>query len=132
VTLYRIGVVKQATETTTYVSIDGGMSDNPRPQLYGARYTALLANRAGEEPAGPYTVCGKHCESGDVLIDRVALPEPRRGDLLAVPGTGAYTLGMGSNYNAVPRPAAVVVGSGEARLIRRRETLEELLALEEA
>jgi diaminopimelate decarboxylase len=132
VTLYRIGVVKQATETTTYVSIDGGMSDNPRPQLYGARYTALLANRAGEEPAGPYTVCGKHCESGDVLIDRVALPEARRGDLLAVPGTGAYTLGMGSNYNAVPRPAAVVVGSGETRLIRRRETLEELLALEEA
>jgi diaminopimelate decarboxylase len=132
VTLYRVGVVKQATETTTYVSIDGGMSDNPRPQLYGARYTALLANRAAEEPAGTYTICGRHCESGDVLIDRVALPEPRRGDLLAVPGTGAYTLGMGSNYNAVPRPAAVLVGSGEMRLIRRRETLGELLALEES
>ncbi len=109
VTLYRVGVVKQATESTTYVAIDGGMSDNPRPQLYGARYEALLANRADEEPSGAYTVCGKHCESGDVLIDSVQLPEPRRGDLLAVPGTGAYTLAMGSNYNAVPRPAAVLV-----------------------
>jgi diaminopimelate decarboxylase len=131
VTLYRVGVVKQATEVTTYVSIDGGMSDNPRPQLYGARYTALLADRADEEPAGTYTVCGKHCESGDVLIERVALPEPRRGDVLAVPATGAYTLGMGSNYNALPRPAAVLVGAGRSRLIRRRETLEGLLGLEE-
>jgi diaminopimelate decarboxylase len=130
VTLYRVGVVKRVTETTTYVAVDGGMSDNPRPQLYGARYSALLANRAGEEPAGSYVVCGKHCESGDMLIESVALPEPRRGDLLAVPGTGAYTLGMGSNYNAVPRPAAVLVANGEARLIRRRETTDDLLALE--
>jgi diaminopimelate decarboxylase len=130
VTLYRVGVVKRVTETTTYVALDGGMSDNPRPQLYGARYSALLANRAGEEPAGSYVVCGKHCESGDVLIDSVALPEPRRGDLLAVPGTGAYTLGMGSNYNAVPRPAAVLVANGEARVIRRRETTDDLLTLE--
>ena len=131
VTLYRVGVVKQATETTTYVSIDGGMSDNPRPQLYAARFAATLAGRMDEEPAGTYTVCGKHCESGDVLIERVALPEPRRGDLLAVPGTGAYTLGMGSNYNALPRPAAVLVVGGHSRLIRRRETLDDLLALEE-
>ena len=131
VTLYRVGVVKRATETTTYVSVDGGMSDNPRPQLYGARYAAMLAGRADEAPAGTYTVCGKHCESGDVLIERVALPEPRRGDLLAVPGTGAYTLGMGSNYNALPRPAAVLAAGGHARLIRRRETLDDLLTLEE-
>ncbi len=130
VTLYRVGVVKQATESTTYVAIDGGMSDNPRPQLYGARYEALLANRADEEPSGAYTVCGKHCESGDVLIDSVQLPEPRRGDLLAVPGTGAYTLAMGSNYNAVPRPAAVLVSNGTSRLIRRRETVDDLLDLE--
>jgi diaminopimelate decarboxylase len=129
-TLYRVGVVKQASETTTYVAVDGGMSDNPRPLLYGARYTALLANRAQEEAAGSYSVCGKHCESGDVLIDRVALPEPRRGDLLAIPSTGAYTLGMGSNYNALPRPAAVLVREGEAELIRRRETIDDLLALE--
>jgi diaminopimelate decarboxylase len=127
VTLYRVGVVKQASETRTFVAIDGGMSDNPRPQLYGARYSALLANRADEEPTGTFSVCGKHCESGDVLIDEARLPEPRRGDLLAVPGTGAYTLAMGSNYNAVPRPAAVLVRDGEARLIRRRETVDDLV-----
>jgi diaminopimelate decarboxylase len=129
-TLYRVGVVKRASEKTTYVAVDGGMSDNPRPLLYGARYTALLANRAAEEPAGTFAVCGKHCESGDVLIDRVALPEPRRGDLLVIPATGAYTLGMGSNYNAVPRPAAVIVRDGQASLLRRRETLDDLLRLE--
>jgi diaminopimelate decarboxylase len=132
VSLYRVGVVKRVSEATTYVAIDGGMSDNPRPQLYGARYSALLANRAEEEPAGSYTVCGLHCESGDVLIESVALPEPRRGDLLAVPGTGAYTLGMGSNYNAVPRPAAVLVTNGEARVIRRRETIDDVLSADEA
>jgi diaminopimelate decarboxylase len=130
VTLYSVGAVKRASESVTYVAVDGGMSDNPRPQLYGARFTAVLATRAEEEPAGTYTVCGKHCESGDVLIERVRLPQPRRGDLLAVPATGAYTLGMGSNYNAVPRPAAVLVAAGEARLVRRRETVEDLLALE--
>lgn len=129
-TLYRVGTVKQASETTTYVAIDGGMSDNPRPQLYGARYTALLANRADEPPAEAFCVCGKHCESGDVLIDRVELPEPRRGDLLAVPATGAYTLTMGSNYNSVPRPAAVLVADGEGKLIRRRETVDDLFAFE--
>jgi diaminopimelate decarboxylase len=130
-TLYRVGVVKRASETTTYVAVDGGMSDNPRPQLYGARYSALLANRAAEKPSGTYTVCGKHCESGDVQIESVALPEPRRGDLLAVPGTGAYTLAMGSNYNAVPRPAAALVADGEARVIRRRETVDDVLGLDE-
>jgi diaminopimelate decarboxylase len=131
-TLYRVGVVKRASEELTYVAIDGGMSDNPRPQLYGARYSALLANRADEAAAGTYDVCGKHCESGDVLIEGVRLPEPRRGDLLAVPATGAYTLSMGSNYNAVPRPAAVLVDDGRARLIRSRETLDDLLRHEQA
>jgi diaminopimelate decarboxylase len=130
VTLYRVGVVKRVSASTTYAAVDGGMSDNPRPQLYGARFSAALANRLDEDVAGTYTVCGKHCESGDVLIDRVALPAPRRGDLLAVPATGAYTLGMSSNYNGVTRPAAVLVGGGEARLIRRRETIDDLLALE--
>ena len=91
------------------------MSDNPRPALYGARYTALLANRADEPARGAYTVVGKHCESGDLLIERVELPEPRRGDLLAVPATGAYTLAMSSTYNAVPRPAAVLVGGRRRR-----------------
>jgi len=129
-TVYRVGVVKRASATTTYVAVDGGMSDNPRPQLYGARYTAVLANRAAEETTASFAVCGKHCESGDVLIEHVLLPEPRRGDLLAVPATGAYTLAMGSNYNGVPRPAAILVAAGEARLIRRREAIEDLLALE--
>jgi diaminopimelate decarboxylase len=130
VTLYRVGVVKRASETTTYVSVDGGMSDNPRPQLYEARFTARLANRLDEPVAGAYTVCGKHCESGDVLVERAPLPAPSRGDLLAVPATGAYTLAMASNYNAVPRPAAVLVANGSARLIRRRESLDDLLSLE--
>jgi diaminopimelate decarboxylase len=130
VTLYSVGTVKRSTTTTTYVSVDGGMSDNPRPALYGARYTALLANRADEEPAAWYSVAGKHCESGDVLIERVELPEPRHGDVLAMPVTGAYTLAMSSSYNAVPRPAAVLVRGGDAQLIRRRETIDDLLALE--
>jgi diaminopimelate decarboxylase len=128
-TLYRVGVVKRTTGVA-YATIDGGMSDNPRPQLYGARYEALLANRADEPLDGTYRIAGKHCESGDVLIDGVELPEPRRDDLLAVPATGAYTLGMASNYNGVPRPAAVLVGDGSAELIRRRESLEDLLRFE--
>jgi len=130
VTLYSVGGVKRASAATTYVTIDGGMSDNPRPALYGARYTALLANRADEAATGAYAVAGKHCESGDVLIERVELPEPERGDVLAVPVTGAYTLAMSSTYNAVPRPAAVLVHDGRARLIRRRETVDDLLAYE--
>jgi diaminopimelate decarboxylase len=130
VTLYRVGAVKETGAGTTYAAIDGGMSDNPRPQLYGARHTALLAGRADAEPDGPYGVAGKHCESGDVLIESVDLPAPRRGDVLAVPATGAYTLGMGSNYNGVPRPAALLVRDGEARVIRRRETVDDLLRYE--
>src|SRR3954447_11797038 len=108
------------------------MSDNPRPQLYGARYSALLANRADEEARRAYDVCGKHCESGDVMIEGVRLPELHRGDLLAGPATGAYTLSMGSNSNAVPRPAGVLVAEGRTRLIRSRETLDDLLRQEQA
>lgn len=128
-TLYRVGAVKRLPERT-WISVDGGMSDNPRPQLYGARYTALSATRGDEEPAETVSVAGMHCESGDVLIDDVSLPAPRRGDLLAVPATGAYTLAMSSNYNGVLRPAAVLVRDGEARLIRRREAVDDLRALE--
>jgi diaminopimelate decarboxylase len=130
VTLYRIGSTKRSGGID-YAAIDGGMSDNPRPQLYGAHYEALLANRAEEEPAGDFRIAGKHCESGDVLIDSIALPKPRRGDLLAVPATGAYTVAMSSNYNGVPRPAAVLIAGGEARLIRRRETVDDLIRLEQ-
>jgi len=129
VTLYRVGSVKRLPGRT-WVAIDGGMSDNPRPQLYDARYTALSATRADEAVDEIVSVAGMHCESGDVLIDDVALPAPRRGDLLAVPATGAYTLAMASNYNGVGRPAAVLVRDGAACLVRRRETVDDLLRLE--
>jgi diaminopimelate decarboxylase len=129
VTLYEVGTVKHTTGVA-HAAIDGGMSDNPRPQLYGARYEALLANRADEPATGTYRIVGKHCESGDILIDTVDLPEPRRGDVLAVPATGGYTLAMASNYNGVPRPAAVLVADGGAQLIRRRETVDDLLRFE--
>ena len=130
VTLYRIGSVKDSGGVA-YAAIDGGMSDNPRPQLYGARYEALLANRAEELPSGVYRIAGKHCESGDVLIEAAELPEPRPGDVLAVPATGAYTLALGSTYNGIPRPAVVLVGDGKARLIRARETVDDLLRFEQ-
>jgi len=130
ITLYTVGGVKRASAATTYVTVDGGMSDNPRPAMYNARYSALLASRADAEPEGAFAIAGKHCESGDVLIERVELPLPHRGDILAVPVTGAYTLAMSSTYNAVPRPAAVLVTDGEAHVIRRRETVDDLLALE--
>lgn len=129
VTLYGVGAVKRLPERT-WVAVDGGMSDNPRPQLYQAIYTAVSAARANETVREHVSIAGMHCESGDVLIDDVALPHPKRGDLLAVPATGAYTLAMASNYNGVTRPAAVLVGDGAARLIRKRETVADLLRAE--
>jgi diaminopimelate decarboxylase len=129
VTLYRVGALKERG-AFAYAAIDGGMSDNPRPQLYESRYEALLANRADEPSSGVYRIAGKHCEAGDVLIGAVELPKPRRDDLLAVPATGAYTLAMASNYNSVPRPAAVLVADGKAELIRRRESVDDLLSFE--
>jgi diaminopimelate decarboxylase len=129
VTLYRVRTVKRL-DALTWVALDGGMSDNPRPQLYGARYTALAATRAGEPTTERVSLAGLHCESGDVLVDDVDLPPPRPGDLVAVPVTGAYTLAMASNYNATPRPQAALVRDGEARVIRRRETIDDLLAFE--
>ncbi|HEX2427668.1 MAG TPA: diaminopimelate decarboxylase [Gaiellaceae bacterium] len=129
VTLYRVRTVKRL-EALTWIAVDGGMSDNPRPQLYGARYTALSATRATEPTTESVSLAGLHCESGDVLVDDVDLPPARSGDLLAVPVTGAYTLAMASNYNVTPRPAAVLVGDGDACVIRRRETIGDLLAFE--
>ncbi len=129
VTLYRVGAVKRLPDRT-WVTVDGGMSDNPRPQLYDAVYTALSAARANEVADERVSIAGMHCESGDVLIDDLSLPSPRRGDLLAVPATGAYTLAMASNYNGVTRPAAVLVRDGESRVIRTRETIADLLRAE--
>ncbi len=130
VALYRVGSRKEIPGVRTYVSVDGGMADNPRPTLYGARYTAALANRHDDGATERVTIAGKYCESGDVLIDEIDLPPLRSGDLLATPMAGAYCLAMASNYNLAPRPAVVLVGGGRDRLIRRRETYEDLLRTE--
>jgi diaminopimelate decarboxylase len=130
VTLYTVGAVKETAAGVTYVAVDGGMSDNPRPVLYGARYQAWIADRAGDGFDGVYAVAGKHCESGDVLIEQAPLPAPRPGDVLVVAATGAYSASMASTYNALPRPAAVLVADGDARTIVRRETVGDLLILQ--
>jgi diaminopimelate decarboxylase len=128
VALYEVGASKTIPGVRTYVSVDGGMADNIRPALYGARYTAQLANRdATGEPVARVTIAGKYCESGDVLIQDIELPTLLPGDILAVPMAGAYCMAMASNYNLSPRPAVVLVADGRARLIRRRETYEDLL-----
>jgi len=127
VTLYTIGVVKEIPGVRTYVAVDGGLSDNPRPALYGAEYTVLLANKANQPPNTIVTVAGKHCES-DILFRDVELASPRPGDILAVQSTGAYNYAMASNYNRYPRPAMVLVRNGEAKVIVRRETLDDLIA----
>jgi diaminopimelate decarboxylase len=131
VTVYTVGTVKKIPGVRTYVSVDGGMSDNIRPALYGARYEAFLANRMSA-PTGPrVTVSGKHCESGDVLIKDVHLADDVvPGDLLCIPATGAYTYSMANNYNHVPRPAVVLVAEGNAVPIIRRETHQDLLRLD--
>jgi diaminopimelate decarboxylase len=127
VAVYRVGSVKEIRGVRTYVAVDGGMADNIRPTAYGARYTPLLANRMHEPVASKVAVAGKYCESGDVLVRDARLPLPRVGDLVAVPGSGAYHLSMASNYNLSLRPAVVVVKDGNARLVRRRETFADLL-----
>lgn len=127
VAVYTVGSVKEIPGVRTYVAVDGGMADNIRPTAYGAVYTPLLANRVLEEADAIVAVAGKYCESGDVLVKAARLPMPRVGDLVAVPGSGAYQMAMASNYNMSPRPAVVVVADGHARLVRRRETYEDLL-----
>jgi diaminopimelate decarboxylase len=127
VALYRVGSVKEIPGVRTYAAVDGGMADNIRPTTYGAVYSALLANRANEPASSTVAIAGKYCESGDVLIREAKVPLPRIGDLVAVPGSGAYNLAMASNYNLALRPSVVVVANGEARLVRRRETYEDLL-----
>lgn len=131
VTIYRVGTVKRIPGVRTYVSVDGGMSDNIRPALYGARYEASVANRMDAAPGPRVTVVGKHCESGDVLIKDVHLPDDiAPGDLVCVPATGAYTYSMASNYNRVPRPPVVMAAGGEPTVIVAAETHEDLLQLD--
>jgi diaminopimelate decarboxylase len=125
-TLYRVGAIKEIPGVRTYVAIDGGMSDNPRPQLYDAVYEPILASRASEAAENVVTIAGKHCET-DILIWDARLPLPRAGDLLAVPSTGAYNHAMASNYNRFLRPPVVFVRDGQARLVVRRESYEDLV-----
>ncbi len=131
ITLYSVGAIKQVESGTTYAAVDGGMSDNPRPTLYAAKYQALVADRADAPAQVTYAIAGKHCETGDVLIEEAELPRLTAGDVLAVAATGAYTASMASNYNAIPRPAAVMVEDGTARQIVRRETIADLLSRDE-
>jgi diaminopimelate decarboxylase len=128
VTLYTVGTIKEVPGVRTYVSVDGGMSDNPRPVLYGSGYETVLPRAAGAVRPRQVTLVGKHCESGDVLVRDAHVPEDLAvGDILATPVTGAYGHSMGSNYNKVTRPAVVFVADGQAREVVRRETLDDLL-----
>jgi diaminopimelate decarboxylase len=131
VTAYRIGTIKEIPDVRTYVSVDGGMSDNLRPMLYGARYEAALANRPNAPGTCVATIAGMHCESGDILIRDVALPSPRPGEVLVTPATGGYGYAMSNNYNGVPRPPVIFCREGTARVVVRRETYEDLAARDE-
>jgi len=130
IALYRVGSVKRIPGGRTYVAVDGGMADNIRPTAYGAQYSAVVANRVSDGPPVDVAVAGKYCETGDILIQHVDLPLPAVGDLVAIATAGAYHLSMASNYNLAVRPAVAVVADGGARLVRRRETYEDLLAPE--
>ncbi len=135
ITLYTVGCVKEIENVRTYVSIDGGMCDNPRYILYGSKYTAVLANNASAEPVAPITIAGKCCESGDLIQEHVMMPQIHVGDTLAVLATGAYNYSMSSNYNRIPRPPIVAVSGNEAKIIVKRETYDDLIkndVLEEA
>lgn len=127
ITAYTIGSQKQIPEIRTYLAVDGGMSDNPRPITYQSQYRAVIANRMTAAVSETVTVAGKHCESGDILLKDALLPATQPGDILVVLATGAYNASMSSNYNRLPRPAAVLVHQGEANLILRRETYADLL-----
>jgi diaminopimelate decarboxylase len=134
VALYTVGARKEIPGVRTYVSVDGGMADNIRPALYGAKYAARVAGLRDHgtgvrnQESGPVTIAGKFCESGDILIRDIELPRLEAGDLLAIPMAGAYTLAMASNYNLARRPAVVLVRDGAARLIQRRESYADLIA----
>lgn len=130
-TLYTVGAIKEIPTVRTYVSVDGGMTDNIRPALYGAKYEMTVANKMNEEKNEVVTVAGKCCESGDILIQDIELQKVERGDIIAVSSTGAYGFSMSSNYNKNPRPAVVFVKNGEVRVVSKRQSFEDLLMFEE-
>jgi diaminopimelate decarboxylase len=130
VALYTVGAIKDIPDVRRYVSVDGGMADNIRPAMYDAQYEAIVANRPQDTAGETVTIAGKYCESGDILIRDIDLPALQSGDILAVPASGAYAPAMASNYNGALRPAVVFVRDGAARLVRRRETYEDLLRTE--
>jgi diaminopimelate decarboxylase len=130
VALYTVGSIKDIPGVRRYVAVDGGMGDNIRPKLYGARYEAVLASAPERAPDGKVTIAGKYCESTDILITDIEMPALKPGDVLCVPAAGAYCLAMASNYNGMPRPEVLMVRDGEARVMRRRETLDDLVAAE--
>ena len=131
VTVYTVGTVKRIEGIRDYVAVDGGMSDNPRPMMYGSPYEAFDPSRTTAERTSRARIVGKHCESGDIVIDDAAVPaDVSVGDLLVTPVTGAYGYSMASTYNKVPRPAVVFVSDGAARLVVRRETYEDLVRLD--
>jgi diaminopimelate decarboxylase len=126
-TAYTVGSQKTVPGVRTYLSVDGGMSDNPRPITYQSLYSPVIANRMTEAASAIVTIAGKHCESGDLLLKDASLPPSQPGDILVILGTGAYNYSMASNYNRLPRPAAILVQSGEANLIVQRETFQDLI-----
>ena len=127
VTLYTIGSSKQVPHGRKFVSIDGGMSDNPRPSLYQAKYYAQVANKKETDETEQVTIGGRFCESGDILIENITLPKLDEGDILCVYNTGAYNYSMASNYNRVEKPAMVLVNNGVSEVIVKRETLDDLI-----
>ena len=128
--LYTVGSIKDIPGVRRYVAVDGGMGDNIRPKLYGARYEAYLASDPDRAPDSKVTIAGKYCESTDILITDIEMPALQPGDIIALPAAGAYCLAMASNYNGMPRPEVLMVRDGQARVMRRRETLEDLVAAE--
>lgn len=127
VTLYTVGAVKEIPNIRKYAAVDGGMADNPRYIMYESVYDGVLANRAADKADDVVTICGKCCESGDILIKDAKMPAMRPGDILAVLSTGAYNYSMASNYNRIPRPPVIMVTGGKAKLVVRRETYEDLM-----
>jgi diaminopimelate decarboxylase len=127
VALYRVGAVKDIPGIRKYVSVDGGMGDNIRPALYDAAYEAVAAGKVNMEPSDTVTIAGKYCESGDVLVRDVPLPPLEENDVIAIPAAGAYCLSMASVYNLNPRPPIILVKDGNSRLIRRKESYEDMM-----